>query len=330
MVVKVQIRGFSNIQTANVNQEAGDSRAHPGTRDIDELRAGSPPGCAADNLLIISWLAKQAPVLRFWSHRQTEVLTSVFYTSVYAYSPEAARHTFAIARPLPHRIDCDGFCYAAFSPADPSSGQAADRSRRHQRVRRAEHWAGAGRLTAPDQCCKPSESLPRRRPQVTQIGSREAQHLPRDPFSSMDTGRARAHEVQSTDVEKRMATLGPTPHRPRPAQWPKVLPPLNDEQRRVSDDCYRHWHESLAEHIIAAIEEFNHLIRRRASRLTVPAHSRTRAGHRRHIAHEDSVEPRAIICIELRQHLADRIMAALSAASHRSSAIASALFLPVP
>ena len=29
------------------------------------------------------------------------------------------------------------------------------------------------------------------------------------------------------------------------AHWPKVLPPLNDEQRRISDDFMKHWHEVL-------------------------------------------------------------------------------------
>ena len=32
------------------------------------------------------------------------------------------------------------------------------------------------------------------------------------------------------------------PHYPR-FRWPKAVPPLDAEQRRISDDFMRHWHE---------------------------------------------------------------------------------------
>ena len=44
---------------------------------------------------------------------------------------------------------------------------------------------------------------------------------------------------------------------PPASKWPKVLPPLTAEQRRISDDFMRLWHETLP-HRYGAIEAFNH------------------------------------------------------------------------
>jgi SAM-dependent methyltransferase len=124
----------------------------------------------------------------------------------------------------------------------------------------------------------------------------------------MDTGRARAHEVQSTDVEKRMATLGPTPHRPRPAQWPKHVPPLNEEQRRISDDWMRHWHEILPSRY-GGIETFNHgYPLRQLPDLPKFRTLELGAGIGAHIARED-LSRQDYHCIEMRQNMADGIKA---------------------
>jgi SAM-dependent methyltransferase len=40
-------------------------------------------------------------------------------------------------------------------------------------------------------------------------------------------------------------------------KWPKVLPPLTDEQRRISDDFMKRWHEVLPNRY-GLIEKFNH------------------------------------------------------------------------
>lgn len=41
--------------------------------------------------------------------------------------------------------------------------------------------------------------------------------------------------------------------------WPKVLPELNQEQTRISNDFMRFWHERLAENpAFGPIERFNH------------------------------------------------------------------------
>lgn len=47
-------------------------------------------------------------------------------------------------------------------------------------------------------------------------------------------------------------------HRSAPARkWPKTLPPLTDEQRRISDDFMKHWHQVLPRKF-GVVERFNH------------------------------------------------------------------------
>ncbi|MEO6568508.1 MAG: methyltransferase domain-containing protein [Opitutaceae bacterium] len=41
------------------------------------------------------------------------------------------------------------------------------------------------------------------------------------------------------------------------SKWPKILPPLSPEQRRISDDFMKLWHEVLPKRF-GAIEKFNH------------------------------------------------------------------------
>jgi hypothetical protein len=40
-------------------------------------------------------------------------------------------------------------------------------------------------------------------------------------------------------------------------KWPKSLPPLTEEQRRISDDFMKYWHEVLPRKY-GAVETFNH------------------------------------------------------------------------
>lgn len=41
------------------------------------------------------------------------------------------------------------------------------------------------------------------------------------------------------------------------AKWPKILPPLTPEQKRISDDFMKHWHEVFAQQY-GFIDRFNH------------------------------------------------------------------------
>jgi SAM-dependent methyltransferase len=41
------------------------------------------------------------------------------------------------------------------------------------------------------------------------------------------------------------------------SKWPKLFPPLTDEQKRISDDFMQHWHEVLPRRF-GLVERFNH------------------------------------------------------------------------
>ena len=49
----------------------------------------------------------------------------------------------------------------------------------------------------------------------------------------------------------------PAPDTTCAAKWPKTFPPLTDEQRRISDDFMKYWHEVLPKRF-GRIEKFNH------------------------------------------------------------------------
>lgn len=90
--------------------------------------------------------------------------------------------------------------------------------------------------------------------------------------------------------------------------WPKLIPPLDAEQKRISDDFMRHWHEVLPSKY-GAIEWFNHSYALRF----LPNLPRFKtleigAGLGAHIAFED-LSRQDYHCIELRQNMADGIAA---------------------
>ncbi len=90
-------------------------------------------------------------------------------------------------------------------------------------------------------------------------------------------------------------------------QFPKQVPPLDTEQRRISDDFMKRWHEALPNY--GMIEKFNH-----GYALKFPLEARPfrtleiGAGLGAHIAFED-LSIQQYHCIELRQNMADAIMA---------------------
>jgi SAM-dependent methyltransferase len=95
------------------------------------------------------------------------------------------------------------------------------------------------------------------------------------------------------------------PHLPR-FQWPKVIPPLDAEQQRISDDFMRHWHEVLPKRF-GAIERFNHGYPLRILPPCSPFKTlELGAGLGAHLAFED-LSRQDYHCIELRQNMADAI-----------------------
>lgn len=91
-------------------------------------------------------------------------------------------------------------------------------------------------------------------------------------------------------------------------KWPKQVPPLDAEQRRISDDFMRRWHEVLPEKF-GVVERFNHTYPLRH----IPQSKTFKtleigAGLGAHIAFED-LSLQEYHCIELRQNMADGILA---------------------
>ncbi|HLH12711.1 MAG TPA: class I SAM-dependent methyltransferase [Methylovirgula sp.] len=90
-------------------------------------------------------------------------------------------------------------------------------------------------------------------------------------------------------------------------KWPKSVPPLDQEQRRISDDFMRHWHEVLPNRY-GAIERFNHTypLRHLPKTTTKFKTLELGAGLGGHIAFEE-LSLQEYHCVELRQKMADTI-----------------------
>lgn len=94
------------------------------------------------------------------------------------------------------------------------------------------------------------------------------------------------------------------------SKWPKVLPPLTDEQRRISDDFMRYWHEVLPRRF-GRIERFNHGY---PVRHAPPDFRRTLeigAGLGEHLEYERLTidQERNYYAVELRANMSDAIAA---------------------
>lgn len=88
-------------------------------------------------------------------------------------------------------------------------------------------------------------------------------------------------------------------------KWPKTLPQLSDEQRRIRDDFMHHWHEVLPQRY-GVIERFNHgwpAARARAGERTLEIG----AGLGEHIEYESVVTPERYHVVELRSEMADAL-----------------------
>jgi SAM-dependent methyltransferase len=90
--------------------------------------------------------------------------------------------------------------------------------------------------------------------------------------------------------------------------WPKVLPPLTEEQRRVSDDFVRHWHEVLPQRY-SFIDRFNHRYPIRAGDGTFQRTLEIGAGIGEHLEYErlTPLQERNYHALELRENMSRRI-----------------------
>lgn len=91
-------------------------------------------------------------------------------------------------------------------------------------------------------------------------------------------------------------------------KWPKTLPPLTEEQKRISDDFMKAWHEELPKRY-GLIERFNHEFPVRWSRPGFASTLEIGAGLGEHLLYEKlSREQRSSYCaLELRENMAAEI-----------------------
>jgi len=91
-------------------------------------------------------------------------------------------------------------------------------------------------------------------------------------------------------------------------KWPKTLPPLTDEQRRISDDFMRKWHEELPQRY-GIIESFNHEFPVRRSRPGFRTTLEIGAGLGEHL-HYEKLTPEQrenYYALEIRENMAEGI-----------------------
>jgi SAM-dependent methyltransferase len=92
------------------------------------------------------------------------------------------------------------------------------------------------------------------------------------------------------------------------ATWPKVVPPLTEEQRRISDDFMKYWHEVLPQRY-SVIDRFNHTYPVKASRGDFTRTLEIGAGLGEHLEYERLTpeQEHNYYALELRENMSRRI-----------------------
>lgn len=95
-----------------------------------------------------------------------------------------------------------------------------------------------------------------------------------------------------------------------PARWPKPLSELSPEQKRISDDFMRHWHEVLPRRY-RIVDEFNHRYPVRRAPAKFRRTLEIGAGIGEHLKYEKLSEEqwRNYHALELRENMAEQIRA---------------------
>lgn len=93
------------------------------------------------------------------------------------------------------------------------------------------------------------------------------------------------------------------------AKWPKVLPPLTAEQRRISDEFMKHWHDRLPGAWYGIIESFNHTFPAKKSRPGFVTTLEIGSGLGEHIRYESlsHTQEKNYHALELRENMAAEI-----------------------
>ena len=90
--------------------------------------------------------------------------------------------------------------------------------------------------------------------------------------------------------------------------WPKIIPPLNAEQKRISDDFMKYWHEVLPKKY-GVIDDFNHGYAVRHAPESFRTTLEIGAGLGEHIAYEKLTPEQEAnyVALELRENMAAEI-----------------------
>ena len=96
---------------------------------------------------------------------------------------------------------------------------------------------------------------------------------------------------------------------PSAAKWPKILPPLTPDQRRINDEFVKHWHDRLTGAWYGIIEGFNHNYPVRHSRPGFVSTLEIGAGLGEHIRYETLTpeQEKNYHALELRENMAAEI-----------------------
>ena len=92
------------------------------------------------------------------------------------------------------------------------------------------------------------------------------------------------------------------------AKWPKVLPPMTDEQRQISDAFMKLWHEQLPSKF-GVVERFNHNFPATHSKPGFGATIEIGAGLGEHLHYEklSQEQEASYYAVELRENMAEEI-----------------------
>ncbi len=97
-----------------------------------------------------------------------------------------------------------------------------------------------------------------------------------------------------------------------PGRWPKSVPQLTDEQKRIRDDFMRHWLEVLPRRY-GAIEKFNHSYPLRTYSASCRKTLEIGAGRGEHLRYEN-LQSQQYVALELRPELGDTVRSSFPAA----------------
>ena len=149
----------------------------------------------------------------------------------------------------------------------------------------------------------PSDTVPEGGPPAFLAARVQSRHRRRPPAPAPAA-------LPRPPIDARSSCLSPRSHALPAPKWPKHVPPLTSEQRRISNDFMRHWHKLLPRHF-SVVERFNHGYPVRNAPRDFRTTLEIGAGLGEHIAHEKLTTEQAANyhTLELRENMSRAIRA---------------------